>query len=409
MSVSPSDPVRRPASPERRWWTPGVGGIGAASLLSDAGHEIPTSLLPVFLTSTLGAPAAALGVIEGIADGVAGVSRLAGGALADDPDRRRSTAIAGYAVTPVLSALIAGATAVWQVGVLRVGAWAARGLRVPARNALLADLVPRGAYGRAYGFERAMDNLGAIIGPLLAIALVASVGVRSAIALSVIPGLLAVAAIAYAARRIRASRPTERRPIRLQIRPVLQGELRRTMVAIAAFELGNVAATLLILRSTDLLTQTHAEGQAVQISLWLYAGYNVAASTASLAAGHAGDRFGARRMFVVGVATFLLAYVAFAVTGASVSMLAGGFALAGCGIGIVETSEHATVADYAPDPIRGSAFGVLAAIQSLGNVVASSVAGLLWTLVSPSSAFAWAGVWMIASLTLCTRFRASAS
>ena len=405
MSVSPSDPASRPASSERRWWTPGVGGIGAASLLSDAGHEIPTSLLPVFLTSTLGAPAAALGVIEGIADGVAGVSRLAGGALADDPDRRRSTAIAGYAVTPVLSALIAGATAVWQVGVLRVGAWAARGLRVPARNALLADLVPREAYGRAYGFERAMDNLGAIIGPLLAIALVASVGVRSAIALSVIPGLLAVAAIAYAARRIRASRSTERRPIRLQIRPVLQGELRRTMVAIAAFELGNVAATLLILRSTDLLTQTYTRDQAVQISLWLYAGYNVAATAASFAAGHGGDRFGARRMFVVGVATFLLAYLTFAVTGASVPVLVGAFALAGCGIGIVETSEHTTVADRAPASIRGSAFGVLAAIQSLGNVVASSVAGLLWTLVSPSSAFAWAGMWMIVSLVACTRFK----
>ena len=218
---------------------------------------------------------------------------------------------------------------------------------------MLADLVPREAYGRAYGFERAMDNLGAIIGPLLAIALVASVGVRSAIALSVIPGLLAVVAIAYAARRIRASRSTERRPIRLQIRPVLQGELRRTMVAIAAFELGNVAATLLILRSTDLLTQTHTQGEAVQISLWLYAGYNVAATAASLIAGHAGDRFGARLMFVVGVATFLLAYIAFGAASASVPVLAGAFALAGCGIGIVETSEHATVAARAPDSIRG--------------------------------------------------------
>jgi MFS family permease len=409
MSASPSDPASRPASPERQWWTPGVGGIGAASPLSDAGHEIPTSLLPVFLTSTLGAPAAALGVIEGIADGVAGVARLAGGALADDPNRRRSTAIAGYAATPVLSALIAGATAVWQVGVLRVGAWAARGLRVPAPNALLADLVPRGAYGRAYGFERAMDNLGAIIGPLLAIALVASVGVRSAIALSVILGLLALAAIAYAAHRIRVPRSPERRPIRLQIRPVLQGELRRTMAAIAAFEFGNVAATLLILRSTELLAQTHTQDQAVQISLWLYVGYNAAATVASFLAGHAGDRFGARRTFVVGVATFLLAYIAFGASGARVPVLAGAFALAGCGIGIVETSEHATVADRAPDSIRGSAFGVLAAIQSLGNVVASSVAGLLWTLVSPSLAFAWAGVWMMVSLVACTRFRPSDS
>ena len=96
----------------------------------------------------------------------------------------------------MVASLIGAATTVWQVGVLRAGAWAARGLRVPARNALLADIVPATVYGRAYGFERAMDNLGAIAGPLLALVLVGLVGVRTAIALSIIPGLLAAAAIA---------------------------------------------------------------------------------------------------------------------------------------------------------------------------------------------------------------------
>ena len=100
-------------------------------------------------------------------------------------------AVGGYTATAVLSGLIGAATAAWQLGMLRAGAWTARGLRVPARNALLADMVPAGAYGRAYGFERAMDNLGAIGGPLLALALVALVGARTAILLSIIPGLLA--------------------------------------------------------------------------------------------------------------------------------------------------------------------------------------------------------------------------
>jgi hypothetical protein len=125
------------------WLTPGVRGIGSASLLADLGHEVPTALLPSFLTSTLGAPAAALGVIEGVSDGLAGVARFAGGALADEPERRRATAVGGYTATAVLSAGIGVATTMWQVGVLRAGAWAARGLRVPARNALLADVVPR--------------------------------------------------------------------------------------------------------------------------------------------------------------------------------------------------------------------------------------------------------------------------
>ncbi len=235
------------------WLTPGVRGIGVASLLSDLGHEVPTSLLPSFLTSTLRAPASALGVIEGIADGLAGAARLAGGALADAPGRRRSVAVGGYATTAVLSGLIGAAGTVWQVAVLRAGAWTARGVRVPARNALLADVVPAAVYGRAYGFERAMDNLGAIGGPLLAIELVGLIGVRSAILLSIIPGLIAAVAIVYAIRHTALPTFREHQPIRLRIRPLMQGQLGRLLATAFAFELGNLAATLLILRATELL------------------------------------------------------------------------------------------------------------------------------------------------------------
>ena len=175
-----------------RWLTRGVLGVGLASLLADAGHEVPTALLPSFLTA-LGAPAAALGVIEGLADGAAGAARLFGGALADDPERRRRTALGGYVGTALLAALIGVTSAVWQAGMLRVAAWTARGVRVPARNALLADLTGPETYGRAYGFERAMDNIGAIVGPLLALGLVFVVGVRDAILISIVPGLLAAA------------------------------------------------------------------------------------------------------------------------------------------------------------------------------------------------------------------------
>lgn len=382
----------------RRWLTPGVAGIGSASFLADVGHEVPTALLPNLLSSTLGAPASALGLIEGLSDGLAGAARFAGGALADDPGRRRVVAVGGYTSTAVLSSLIGLSTAAWQAGVLRAGAWAARGLRVPARNALLADMVPREVYGRAYGFERAMDNLGAIGGPLLALALVAVVSTRAAILLSVIPGLLAAAAILYAIRRAPKAEVREQHPVRLRIRPVLQGPLGRLMIGICAFEVGNVAATLLILRATGLLESGRGHDRAVALALALYTTYNVAAALISVPAGRLGDRIGPVPVLAAGAGLFGLAYAGFAVDLHGVLALAPWFICAGLAIGCVETAEHAAVAALAPADLRGSAFGLLAAVQSFGNFAASVVAGLLWSAFSPTVAFIYLTAWMVVAV-----------
>ena len=250
------------------------------------------------------------------------------------------------------------------------------------------------AYGRAYGFERMMDNLGAIVGPLLALLLVTLVGVRPAIVLSIIPGLAAALAIAYAARHVKRSVRSEHRPIRLHWRPVLRGTLGRLFIGMGAFEIGNAAATLMILRATELLSPSRGEHPAAQIAIVLYVGYNVAATLASLPGGHLSDRRSAIHSLMIGSAAFLLAYLLFAGAGARVAVLLAGFVLAGIGIGFAETAEAAAVATLAPEPIRGSAFGLLAGLQSLGNFAASAVAGLLWTLVSPTAAFLWLAGWM---------------
>ncbi|HEX7298886.1 MAG TPA: MFS transporter [Solirubrobacteraceae bacterium] len=408
MASTPTKPESTPPPPEQeQWLTPGVRGISGASLLADVGHEIPTSLLPSLLTSTLHAPAATLGLIEGVADGLAGAARFAGGALADDPQRRRTIAVGGYGTTAVLSGLIGVATSVWQVAILRSAAWAARGLRVPARNALLADVVPAAAYGRAYGFERAMDNLGAILGPLLGIALVAVAGVRGAILLSIVPGMLAVGAILYAIRAAKLPKVAERQPIRFQVRPLIKGRLGRLLLAVSAFELGNIAATLLILRATDLLTPGHGKDAAAQLALALYTAYNLAATLISIPAGHHGDRRSPVHVLVGGTAAFGAAYVVLALTGANLPTLAIGFALAGIGIGCVETAETAAVAQLAPERLRGSAFGLLATVQSLGNFAASAIAGILWTVASPAAAFAYSATWMLVALIAFAATRAT--
>ncbi|WP_307659860.1 MFS transporter [Streptomyces sp. V1I1] len=400
--MTETPPLADQTIPEQeRWLTPGVRGIGTASFLADVGHEIPTALLPSLLTSTLGAPAAALGAIEGVSDALAGAARFGGGVLADDPARRPKVAVGGYATTAVLGAATAGATAVWQVGVLRAAAWTARGLRVPARNALLADIVPAKAYGRAYGFERMMDNLGAIFGPLLALGLVAWLGVTWAIGLSVIPGLLAAVAIIYAIRHTPKPTSRDKVPLKIRIRPVLQGDIGQLMAAVAAFEVGNVAATLLILRASDLLAPEHGTKTATTIALGLYTAYNVAATLASVPAGRLSDRLGSRGPVLVltgGVAAFAAAYGLFTINGAAIAFLAIPFLLAGIGIGAVETAQHSAVAALAPTDLRGSAFGMLATVQSLGNLAASTIAGILWTAISPTAAFTYLTAWMLLAL-----------
>jgi len=399
VSVSTTEPVADAAPPlsDQPWLTPGVRGIGFASLLSDLGHEIPTALLPSFLVTVLGASAAALGLIEGVADALSGVAKVFGGALADDPGRRRSIAVGGYTLTAILSALIGISTAVWQVAIFRTAAWTARGIRGPSRNALLADAVDPTAYGRAYGFERAMDNAGAVMGPVVALGLVALIGIREAIFVSVIPGLLAAVAIVYAVRHLQ--RPKERRtaPVRIVVRPLLHGPLGRVLVSVSLFEAGNVAATLLILRTTELLTPSQGTSGATTIAIALYVGYNVAATLAALPAGRLADAYGARLVFAVGVACFALAYLAFA-TGSGIVLLAVAFVLAGIGIGAAETAENAAVAALAPSALRGSAFGLLAGIQSAGDFIASAAVGLVWTLVSPTLAFGLAAALMVGSL-----------
>ena len=160
----------------------------------------------------------------------------------------------------------------------------------PARNALLADIVPPAVYGRAYGFERAMDDLGAIAGPLLALALVGLIGVRDAILLSVIPGLLAAVAVVFAIRQAPKISVRHSEPIHIRLRPLLRGPLGRLLLAMSVLEFGNAAATLLILRATQALTPTTGVESATQIALSLYVAYNVFATLASVPAGYLGDR-----------------------------------------------------------------------------------------------------------------------
>ena len=381
-----------------RWLTRGVGSIGLASFFSDAGHEIATAVLPSFVTHTLRGSAGALGLIEGISDGLAGVAKLLGGSAANDERRRRTLAAGGYVVTGVATGALGLVGAVWQAGVLRALAWSARGARGPARSALLASLAPPEAYGRAFGFERAMDHLGAVAGPLAAAGLVTVIGIRQTIYVSVIPGVLAACAIIFAAREARGPGAEVRRRVRFELAALRETGILRALAPVTLFELGNCATTLLILRATGLLHPGRSLSSAAAVAVLLYAGHNLVGSALAFPAGHAVDRRGPRPVFAAAVVLFALAYAGFSLSTRSWPLLLLFFALAGGGMGLADTAESALTARLLPDELRGSGFGLLGGVQSLGDFGSSAAVGLVWTLVSPTAAFLLAAAWMLLSL-----------
>src|SRR6202166_4313577 len=183
---------------QNRSLTRGVLGIGLASLFSDWGHEAATSILPALLAS-LGAPAFALGVVEGVSDGLSSFAKLAGGWIADRPKWRKPTGILGYLATGLSTFAYAFAQSWPAILVMRALGWMGRGSRGPSRDTLLSDAVAPGQAGRAFGFERAMDTLGAVLGPLCATALLGFLGPRAVLMWTALPGLIAAAAFAFLA------------------------------------------------------------------------------------------------------------------------------------------------------------------------------------------------------------------
>jgi MFS family permease len=387
-----------------------VASVGAASFFSDAGHEIATAVLPSFLTGVLRGSAATLGLIEGLSDALLGIAKLVSGPLANQPTRRVRLARGGYLLTAVFTAAIGLATTVWQAGVLRAAAWIARGVRTPARDAMLAGLAPPDAYGRAFGVERAGDNLGAVVGPLLAAMLVATVGIRTSFFFALVPGALAALSISVAAAR--AQRMTTavqvRERARLEIANLRRAGLFRPLLPVALFELGNIATTLLILRSTQLLDYGgRSPTAAASLAILLYAGHNLTAAIVALVGGTWIDRWGPRPVFAAGAAAYVLAYGGFAYPIHHWLLLAGCFCLAGAGIGLAETAESTLVAQLLPDRLRGSGFGLLGGLQSAGDFLSSTIVGLLYVAATPTIGFAYAAVWMVLAVaaTVVVRHR----
>lgn len=357
-----------------------VIALALVSLLTDVSSEMIYPLLPVFLRDVLGAGAFAVGVIEGSAESVASLLKLLSGWWSDRLARRRPLVLAGYALASVARPLIGLTSGVWQVTTLRLADRVGKGIRTAPRDALIADAVPAEARGRAFGFHRAADHLGAVIGPLCALALMRGWGVsmRTVFLLAAVPAALALVALIGGVVEGKRPVPAGARDTVL-LGSLPHGALRPYLALVLLFTLGNSTDAFLLLRASDV-------GVPVAMLPLLWAVLHVVKSTSSMPAGVLSDRIGRRPLIVGGWLWYGMVYWLMGrATGAwEIWVLVAAYGLY---FGLTEGVEKALVADLALPSERGAAFGWYHLVVGLGALPASMLFGAVWQWRGPTAAF----------------------
>jgi len=392
-------------SPKQTWVNRTVLGVGLTSLFSDWSHETATAVLPAFLAA-IGAGPVWLGAIEGISDGLSSFAKLASGHFTDRLKRRKPLAVFGYAFTALATASFAFATHAYQVLFGRAAAWLGRGVRSPAKKALLAADVAPGAYGRAFGLERLMDTVGAIAGPLTALWLLEVTGhsYRRVFLWTLLPGLIAVASFWLLVRE----RPTGPKPSRtflIGLRALPQS-FRRLLIAIGIFGAGDFSHSLLILYATRMLAPSQGTARAASIAIGLYTLHNVCSAGSAYASGWLSDHVPSRRVVLAG---------GYALAGVTAILLCTGthslwlltliFVLAGLYVGTEEPLEDSLAAEIVPKDQHGMAFGTLAAVNAVGDFASSLLVGSLWSAFGVQTAFAGSALLFVIGAILILRLR----
>jgi len=386
-----------------RWLTRGVLGVGLASLFSDWGHEAATSILPAFVASLL-APAFALGVIEGVSDGLSTAGKLAGGWIADRPTWRKPTAVLGSFATGLSTFGYAFAVAWPFILVMRALGWTSRGARSASKDVLLVDCIGQDRVGRAFGFERSMDTLGAVLGPLCATALVGILGTRSLLKWTLVPGILAALVFAFLVPSSR-SRADHHAPSFTEAFSRMPRPFRRCLAGVFAHGIGDFAPTLLILRATQLLSPRYGSAHAAAVAVGVYTFYNAVNAAATYPAGALGDRLAKRTLLALGYLVGVIGFAGFIFAPPTIPALALLFGLAGIHNGFQQSLEKSLAAELLPADVRGSGFGTLAAVNGIGDFVSSIVVGALWSAVNPAAGFIYAGFFSLVGAVVIYRWR----
>lgn len=356
-----------------------VVALGVVSFFTDMSGEMIYPLLPVFLTATLGASAAFVGVIEGTAESMSALLKLVSGWWSDRVRVRKPFVIAGYILATLVRPLVAVANAAWQVLAVRVTDRVGKGLRGAPRDALIADSVDPSIRGRAYGFERACDNAGAVVGPLIAFALLQWDGLtlRHVFWLALVPGLFAVAVAVWGVREV--PKKVARSSVPLDLSQPMGRRFWAVLGVMFVFTLGNSTDAFLLLRANQL-------GVSLALTPIIWALLNGVKTLTNTHGGALSDRVGRRPTLVIGWLVYAAVYLAFAHASQQWHAWAL-FAVYGIYFGFTEGSERALVSDMVPADRRGTAFGWFNLAVGLGALPASLMFGEIWDRVSPAAAF----------------------
>lgn len=375
----------RPAAPEG-WITRTIVGIVLATFFSDFGHELATAVLPFYLGS-LGLGAAALGVIEGVADFLVSLSKLAGGIAGQRIKRKAPFMALGNFVTAAATGAMGLVGSAAGLVALRTTAWIGRGFRGPLRDFVLSDEVKQTHYGRAYGLERAGDMLGAVTGPLAAVLLLwIGLQVRSVLLWAALPGMGAVAAVLFL---VRDRAPADPAPGSAAApKPALPRSFWLMLVGILLFGMGDFSRSFLIwIAARSLGESGKGAPGTLSVAVLLYAGHNLVSALAAYPVGRWVDRRSKVAMLAAGYALGVATNALLAFRSAELGFVVAVIAMSGVYIAVEEVVEKASVAQLLPRECRSLGLGILACGNALGDMVSSITVGTLLQSGSPGLAF----------------------
>jgi len=369
--------------PSKRSGWLNIVALGFVSFFTDISTEMILGVLPVFLVEELKASRVILGFVDGLADALNYLLRIFSGIISDKLGVRKKVVLLGYAISNIAKPLFAFAQTWYDVLIIRILDRMGKGVRTSARDALITESVSDKSIGKAFGVHRALDQLGAILGPVMASLIMPLIGIRGLFLVSFIPGIMALLVLIFLVKEVRRIKP-KRGPILEAIRDVLTKPFTLFLLAVGTFMIGSYSFSFILLRSRMV-------GAIVEIVPLFYAVINVTHTLVAIPSGYLSDRLGATKTLIIGYLFFTLSSL-LSIYADNIPLVIIVSLIYGLYMGITETVHRAAISLYSPSQLRGTAYGLLYIVIGTTSLISNLVFGLLWDIYGYSFAFTYSTI-----------------